>query len=439
MQLSSLGLEPGTLALRDALANGTLSAVALARACLARIEAREPEVRAWAWLDAAQVLSEAERLDAARQAGGPIGPLHGLPVGLKDIIDTAAIPTENGCPLDAGRVPEADAEVVRRLKQAGALIMGKTVTTELAFLHPSKTRNPHNTGHTPGGSSAGSAAAVADGMIPLALGTQTGGSVIRPASFCGVTGFKPSFGAIPREGVCMQSHSLDTLGVFAADPEGAALIADVLMGVGGAVSAAAQAPPVRPRFGVIQPPGWARADPAMTEAFTRFCDGLGAQAVAVDLPEMVEDAARHRATINGAEMAHYYARYMALDPARLGPETRDGIETGQAVTTADYVAALAYREALAPALAPLFAHVDAVLSPAALGPAPAGLGSTGDAIFNGIWTLAGTPAITLPLFKAPSGMPMGLQVIGPVGGDAALAALATWLWRRGTTSPHGPL
>ena len=261
-------LALGAVALRERLASGALDALALVEACIARIEAREPDVGAWACFDPEFARHQARAMDGLRRSGRPIGALHGLPIALKDIIDTARMPTENGCKLDAGRVPSKDAWIVQRLKSAGAIILGKTVTTELAFMHPGKTRNPHNLGHTPGGSSSGSAAAVADGMVPLAIGTQTGGSVIRPASFCGVTGFKPTFGAIPRSGILMQSHSLDTVGVFAVDPMGAAMLADVLFGSDPADPAsapapfpglqrtAAEAPPLPPVFAFLRPPGW---------------------------------------------------------------------------------------------------------------------------------------------------------------------------------------
>ena len=210
----------GAVELRDRIARGALKAVDLAEALIARIAETEPELRAWAWHDPAFVRAQAEALDDQRGTGRPIGPLHGVPVGMKDIIDTARIPTENGTPLDAGRVPGRDAAVVERLRAAGALILGKTVTTELAFMEPPRTRNPAAPGRTPGGSSSGSAAAVAAGQVPLAVGTQTGGSVIRPAAFCGVVGFKPSFGAISRAGILAQSPSLDTVGVFAGSVRG---------------------------------------------------------------------------------------------------------------------------------------------------------------------------------------------------------------------------
>ena len=220
----------GALDLRDRIAAGATKAVEAVEACLARIEATEPEVQAWAWLEGAHALEQARALDARKGTGRALGPLHGVPVGIKDIIDTARIPTGNGTPIDAGRVPTRDAAIVARLRAAGAVIMGKTVSTELAYMHPGKTRNPHDPARTPGGSSSGSAAAVAAGMVPLAVGTQTGGSVIRPAAFCGTVGFKPTFGAIGRTGVLTQSPSLDTIGVFARDSADAALIADALFG-----------------------------------------------------------------------------------------------------------------------------------------------------------------------------------------------------------------
>lgn len=433
-------MQLGAVELRDRMATGALRAVDLAESCIARIEAREDEVRAWAWFDADYVREQAKALDAYRTSGRAIGPLHGLPVALKDIIDTRRIPTENGCALDAGRVPAADAFVVERLRQAGAIIMGKTVTTELAFLHPGKTRNPHNTAHTPGGSSSGSAAAVADGMVPLAIGTQTGGSVIRPASYCGVTGFKPSFGAIPRRGILMQSPTLDTVGVFASDPQGAALLADVLFGHDAADAAttlappprlletARAAPPLRPVFAFVRPPGWDDADPELHAAFAELVEALGDQVFEVDLPRAFNEAADQRKRINYAEMSRYYYRYWRDGADSLGAETRAALEDGNAIPARDYLAALDWRPVLAAGLDEIFGRCDAILCPAGTGPAPEGLGFTGDAIFNGLWTLCGTPAVTLPLLTAGNGLPMGVQLVGPRGDDARLLRTATWLF-----------
>ncbi|SFB72813.1 amidase [Tropicimonas isoalkanivorans] len=431
----------GTVALRDRLASGALKAAELAEICLGRIEEREADVGAWAWLDAEYVRAQAKHLDAHRASGRPIGPLHGLPVGIKDIIDTARIPTENGCRLDAGRVPLKDAYVVERLRQAGAIIMGKTVTTELAFMHPGGTRNPHNLAHTPGGSSSGSAAAVADGMVPLAVGTQSGGSVIRPASFCGIAGFKPTFGAIPRRGVLMQSQSLDTVGVFARDPEGAALIAEVLFGHDPADAATSlapsprlvettrAAPPLAPVFALVKPPGWEEADPQLHAAFAELAAALGEQVFEVSLPAVFAEAAPQRARINHAEMSRNYYRYGRDGADVLGARTRDAIETGNGISARDYLAALDWRNVLNAGLEEISRRCDAILCPAAPGPAPEGLGSTGDSIFNGLWTLCGTPAVTVPILTAENGLPMGVQLVAARGEDARLLRTANWLFR----------
>ncbi len=432
-----LSLDP--CALRDRLASGALRAVELVEACIARIAAREPQVQAWAWFDAEFAREQARNLDAHRATGRAIGPLHGLPVGLKDIIDTARIPTENGTAIDAGRKPTRDAWIVDRLKAAGAVIMGKTVSTELAFLHPSKTRNPHDPEHTPGGSSAGSAAAVAAGMVPLAIGTQTGGSVIRPASFCGVTGFKPSFGAIPRTGVLLQSHSLDTLGVFARTPQGAGLLADALFGHDPADAAtsptppprlldtALSRPPLKPVLAFLRLPGWSEADPQLHAAFDELRAALGEQVFETDLPNAFEDAAALRARINLAEMAKYYHAYRRDGFDRLGPETQDALREGETVLARDYLAALDWKAVFNAGLEEILQRCDALLCPAAPGPAPKGLGSTGDSIFNGLFTLTGMPAVSVPAFLSQEGLPMGVQLVGRRGDDARLLRTARWL------------
>lgn len=429
----------GAVELRDRIAAGALSAVELVEDCIARIGAREAAVQAWAWFDSDHARDQARRLDAYRRTGRALGPLHGLPVALKDIIDTARIPTENGTVLDRGRVPGRDAYVVERLRGAGAIVMGKTVTTELAFLHPGNTRNPHDPERTPGGSSSGSAAAVADGMVPLAIGTQTGGSVIRPASYCGVTGFKPTFGAIPRRGILAQSPSLDTVGVFAADPLGAALVADVLFGHDEADPAtspapaprlldiARQAPPLKPVFAFVRPPGWTSAEPDLVGAFDELVAALGDQVFEVPLPSAFDEAADQRRRINYAEMARHYFRYGRDGADRLGPETLAALAEGNAIPARDYLAALDWRQVLTAGLSEILQRCDAILCPAATGPAPAGLGSTGDAIFNGLWTLCGTPAVTLPLLMAGNGLPMGVQLVGERHNDARLLRTANWL------------
>lgn len=433
-------LKGGSLALRDGLASGALRAEELLDACLKRIEAREEEIGAWAWIDADFAREQARQLDAYRLSGRPLGPLHGMPVGIKDIIDTARIPTENGCALDAGRVPTKDAALVEQLKRAGALILGKTVTTELAFMHPSRTRNPHDTGHTPGGSSSGSAAAVADQMVPLSIGTQTGGSVIRPASFCGVTGFKPTFGAIPRRGVLAQAPSLDTVGVFAADPLGAALLADSLFGHDAAdkatslapaprlVETATSKPPLPPVFAFLRMPAWDEAHEDVKAAFGELTEALGEQVFEVELPSIFAGAASQSQTIQLAELARCYHRYERDGADQLGAETLEALERGKAIPARDYLAALDWRDVLYSGLEEIFERCDAILCPAAPGPAPQGLSSTGSPVFNSLYTMVGTPAVTVPLLTSSGGLPIGVQLIGPRGGDGRLLRTAQWLY-----------
>jgi Asp-tRNA(Asn)/Glu-tRNA(Gln) amidotransferase A subunit family amidase len=272
---------------RDRLGRGAASAVEMAAACLRRVADRDPAIQAWAFLDEGHVLAQAEAVDAYRLTGRPIGSLHGLPVGIKDIIDTRDLPTENGNELDRGRQPTEDAWLVTRLRSAGAVILGKTVATECAYLAPAKTRNPHDPNRTPGGSSSGSAAAVASGMVPLAVGTQTGGSVIRPASFCGVVGFKPTFGLIPRTGVLRTSQHLDTVGTFGRTVEDAALIADAIAGQDAAdrdtypaapprlLDIALSEPPVAPQLAFVRTPAWSAIELDCAEGFSELADALG--------------------------------------------------------------------------------------------------------------------------------------------------------------------
>ncbi|QCO57094.1 amidase (plasmid) [Pseudorhodobacter turbinis] len=421
------------LALRDALAKGETSVADTAEGYLTRITAVEPDIGAFAWYDADHIRRQAEAMDNMRQAGRPIGPLHGVPVALKDVIDTARIPTENGTPLDAGRVPRIDADLVKRLKSAGALIMGKTVSTELAFMQPSTTRNPHDPNRTPGGSSSGSAAAVSAGMVPLAVGTQTGGSVIRPASFCGTTGFKPTFGAISTQGALVQSPSLDTMGVFARTPREAALICDVLFapeqngvpvpppGLLRTVMAGAPLPPI---FACLQMPGSERADPQTLAAIAELGAALGEQAFDITLPDLFAKAEAERRRINLAEMARCYHAYATR--GGLSEAITEAIAEGNTILARDYIAALDWPKLLNAMLDEVFQRCDAILCPAALGPAP-GRETTGDPRFNGIWTLCGTPAVTIPILEV-DGMPLGVQLIGPRGGDARLLRTAQWLY-----------
>jgi Asp-tRNA(Asn)/Glu-tRNA(Gln) amidotransferase A subunit family amidase len=416
-----------------------VTAAELTRACLARIEAREAEVQAWAFLDPEHALRQAHAADEWRKGGRPLGPLHGMPIGVKDIIDTADMPTENGTVLHAGRRPRADATLVSLLRAAGAVILGKTVTTELAVYSPNKTRNPHRPEHTPGGSSSGSAAAVADGMVPLAIGTQTNGSVIRPASFCGVYGFKPSHGLIPRTGVLTQSPPLDTVGVMAADLEGLALLAEPLMAFD-AKDRASQPhapprllevlqapPPVPPLLAFVRSPVWDQAAEDTRAGFAELVDVLGERVEEVALPASFDDAIELHRTIMEADLAKNFAREYERGRDQLSARLCEMIEAGQRVLAVDYNRALERAVALTAALDELFTRYDAILTPAAPGEAPHGLGSTGSPVFCTIWTLCGVPAVTLPLLTGASGMPIGVQLVGAKGDDARLLRTARWL------------
>ncbi|WP_322895868.1 MULTISPECIES: amidase [unclassified Yoonia] len=426
--------------LRDRMASGILRPTDVAAAFVSQVKAREDEVQAFAAFDEGHVMAQAEHLDTMRKAGLPTGPLFGMPVALKDVIDTKGIPTENGTSIDAGRVPNADATVVRKLKAAGAVIMGKTVTTELAFLHPGKTRNPVNPAHTPGGSSQGSAAAVGAGMVPLAIGTQTGGSVIRPAAYCGTVGYKPSFGAISRAGVLMQSPTLDTMGVFAMSVEGVAMLGDALFGDDPAdpattpsappalLATALSDVPVRPALAIVsQMPGNVPACEDMMLAMEELAGILGDESFPLILPPMFDDAAEIRERINFAEMAKCYYAYERRARAQLSEVTLEAIDKGKVILARDYLAALDWPKLLNTALDEIFERCDAIICPATPAAAPAGLHATGNAIYNGLWTLCGVPAVTLPVFEDSNGMPMGLQLVGRRGNDARLLRTARWL------------
>ena len=407
-------------------------ASAVTEACLARIDAIEDAVQAWTFLDPDHVRRQASAITA--------GTLAGVPVGIKDIFATSDMPTENGSHLHAGRRPEADAAVVERLRAAGAVIMGKTVTTEFATFEPGKTRNPHDPTRTPGGSSSGSAAAVAAGMVPIALGSQTNGSVIRPASYCGVYGFKPSFGLISRHGMTLQSPSCDQVGVFARSLEDTALAADVL--IGHDPSDPATRPMARsdlrdglargrqtpPRLALIETPVWGEAEPATQAAFRTLAEKLGIETLA--LSDSFDEAVEAHRKITWAELAHHLDPEYRAGPGGLSDRLRGMIEAGQAVSAPDYLAARAAMRALQEQIASVFADYDAIVTPGATGEAAEGHGSTGSPIFCTIWTLLGTPALSLPLLTGPAGMPLGVQLVGRRGSDGALLATAAWLEAR---------
>ena len=419
---------------------GLLSSEELVQSCLARCRVVDAQIEAWAFLDEDFALSQARAADAWKREGRPIGALHGIPVGIKDIIDTADYPTECGTVVHKGRTPLRDAALVSMLRQAGAVIMGKTVTSELATYTPGKTRNPHNPDHTPGGSSSGSAAAVAAGMVPLSVGTQTNGSVIRPAAYCGVYGFKPTYGLIPRHGILKQSPALDQVGVFARTIDDIALVCEQIAGFHEADPAtrpraripfcavAAEEPPITPMIGFVKGPAWDRATDETKQACAELVEHLGERIEEVELiSTSVETLEWHR-TIMEAEIAANYVYEWEKGRRRLSKSLRGQIERGRKITAFDYQQALARIPLLVESLAELFySRYDALLTPSAAGTAPAGLDSTGDPAFCTLWTLCGMPALNLPLMKGANGLPLGVQLVGPRDGDARLLRTARWI------------
>jgi Asp-tRNA(Asn)/Glu-tRNA(Gln) amidotransferase A subunit family amidase len=424
-----------------AIREGGVSSQQLVDACLARIDAAEPAVQAWQYLDPAHARAQARARDLDRMEGRAIGPLHGVPVGIKDIIDTADMPTEDGTVLHAGRTPDRDATVVAMLRAAGAVIMGKTVTTELATYAPGKTRNPHHPEHTPGGSSSGSAAAVAAGMVPLALGSQTNGSVIRPAAFCGVFGFKPTHGLIPRHGILKLSPALDQVGVFARTLDDVALLAEQLTGHDERdaatrpraripfVRTAAEEPPLPPRLAFVKTPVWDRVEADTPEAFAELVATLDDQCEEHVLPESLRAAWDWHRTIMEAEMAANLELEWERGRDRLSESLRNQLARGREVRALDYQKALARIPALNHGFDELFARYDAVLTPATPGTAPK-FDSTGDPAFCTLWSLCGMPALSLPLMTGANGLPLGVQLVGPRDGDARLLRTARWLAAR---------
>ncbi|HVB17851.1 MAG TPA: amidase, partial [Stellaceae bacterium] len=353
----------------------------------------------------------------------PSGPLHGVPIAVKDLLDTADMPTGYGSVIYEGHRPAADAACVALARAAGAVVVGKTVTTEFACFTPGKTANPHNPAHTPGGSSSGSAAAVADFMVPLAFGTQTAGSIIRPASFCGVVGYKPSFGLIARAGAKMLADSLDTVGMMARDVADAAFFAGVLSGRRALRELAMPAAP--PRFGLYRTPMWDEAEPSAIAAFERARTALenaGAWVAEIAVPPEHRGLTAAQDLVMGFELVRSLAYERIMHSAELSPRLGQMLDAGMAVGADAYDAAKAETAAARARLDAFFGPCDAMLVPAAPGEAPQGLGYTGNPVFNRMWTLLGVPCVTLPALWGESGLPTGIQLVGRIGDDARLMA-----------------
>ena len=404
------------------IAAGELNSEALVAACLERIAAREPAVQAWAFLDPKLALTQARALDREP----PRGPLHGVPVGIKDVIDTADMPAEYGSPIYRDNRPKSDAACVALLRRAGCVILGKTVTTEFANNHPAKTRNPHNAAHTPGGSSSGSAAAVADFMVPLALGTQTGGSTIRPAAYCGATGCKPSFNSINRAGLKFVAESLDTIGLFGRGVEDIALALNVLSG---RALPDFKSTSRAPRIGFFRTPRWHEADAAAQAASEGAAARLaraGAKVSDFEAPQGYARLYDEHGAIMGYETARALAWEYQHHAALLSESLRPRIEEGWALSREAYDAARQLARDVRRGFAERMRDFDFLVTPGTTGEAPATLATTGSSLFNRVWTLLGVPCVTLPFGVGPKGLPLGVQLVGAFDSDTDLLAWSHW-------------
>ncbi|MEK9671076.1 MAG: amidase [Rhodospirillaceae bacterium] len=438
MSLTELGLIEAAAKIRD----GEIRSEELVTACLDHIDGIEGQVKAWVFLDRDYALAQAKAADEQWARQESLGPLHGVPVGIKDIIDVDGLPSGRGTPLSAENMPKRDAALVSLLRQAGAVIMGKTVTTELAVYHPGKTRNPHNVDHTPGGSSMGSAASVASFMVPGAVGTQTNGSVIRPASYCGIVGFKPSHGLIPRPGVLDLSRTLDTMGAMGRSVDDAAILTECMIGWDDEdpdtrirarprlLDAAREEPPVAPDFVFMKTAAWEKVEDECRDAFAELADFLGDRCDADELPDFFAAAWDYHRTIMCADMARGLADYYENGRDQLSSVIVGMIEEGQKSLATDYLKAHEWRQTMIQGMDSVFEEYDAILTPAATGTAPRGLDATGDPVCSTLWTYLGLPCITLPLMQGENGLPIGVQLVGAPGRDGRLLRTANWLARQ---------
>lgn len=418
---------------------GWLSSTELVTACLKRIDETEGQLKAWAHLDRDYALAQADELDKRRQAGKPTGPLYGIPVGLKDIVDTKDLPTECGSPIFRDRKPKEDARIVEKLRDAGAIILGKTVSTELAFMHPAETRNPHNTEHTPGGSSSGSAAAVAAYNVPLAIGTQTNGSVIRPAAFCGTYGFKPTRGLISRSGILQTSRSLDQVGVFARSIDDVALLSEVIGGYDQRdelsypyprpemQAGAAAKVPADPELVWFDLPFNDRLTDDAREGLETILEELGGRVTRMESPKAFEMLVEAQRIIHEFEFCMHLTTAVAENWDNVSETLKPIIERGRGITETQYQNALSSMAKAGDFFEEFYKDYDAIVAPSAAGEAPQFDNGTGDPVFCTIWTLCGLPSVSIPLLVGNKGLPIGLQLIGGLEEDDRLLRTANWM------------
>ena len=418
--------ELGAKRVADLIASKKASAEDVVKACISRIEAREVDVGAFQYFDADYALEQARALDSS-----PVkGPLHGVPLGIKDIIDTRDMPTGNGSKVYPDRQPISDASCVAICREAGAVILGKTVTTEFAYFFPGKTKNPHNLDHTTGGSSMGSAAGTADHMFPIGFGSQTAASVTRPAAYCGTIGYKATTGDFDLQGICGLAVSYDTLGFLCRELEDISLMREVLIGDAPKPPRAGNAPP---RVGFVRTPWWDQADAATHRALESAAEklaGEGAEIMEPDLPAGFEDLVDTQKLVMSFDAARARAYEYAFHPDKLSPQFTALMEDGRGVSYADYRAAQARSVDCRRQQADLMAGLDVLLAPSAPGEAPEGHAATGDPLFSRMWTLLYVPSVTLPVATGDSGLPIGVQVVGKAHADGALISDAQWIYDR---------
>lgn len=424
----------------EAIREGRLSSLDLVQACLEQIG--DDPIKAWVHLDPELAEVQAREMDRIRKAGKATGALHGVPVAIKDIVDTRFLPTERGSPIFKGRKPAADATIVNRLREAGAVIMGKTKTTEMAFVHPTDTLNPHDLSRSPGGSSSGSAAAVAANHVPLAIGSQTGGSIIRPASYCGIYGFKPSRGVIPRTGVFQTSETLDHLGTFARTLDDLALLTNVISAYDPRDPASFARPrpdvlagaraeaPVEPDIAFFDFPFHNLLDADAREGIDAVVDALGPQVTRVEVADSLTGLVGVHITIHEYEFCRHMADTIDNHFDQLSDSLKPVVERGRAISKDQYEDAMAVRQSAFEFCENHFNDFDAILAPSASGEAPLiSSGGTGDPIFCRIWSLLGLPSLTVPLLVGENDLPIGAQLIGGVEEDDRLFRTTAWVQR----------
>ena len=416
---------------------GTLSSEEYTKAFLRQIELREDQVGAWIFLDPKLALEQAREADKKWKNKSP-GKLNGLPIGIKDIIDTKDMPTENGSHLCKNRQPSKDAHLVKLLRDEGAVILGKCVTTEFALSGPGKTKNPKDLECTPGGSSSGSAAAVSDYMVPLAIGSQTGGSVLRPGSFTGILGFKPTYGTISRTGMSPISQRLDHPGIYANCVEDIDLVASVILSYDH--NDLDMIPNYQYKktvnlnnsikFGFVRGPVWDYGDEDMQHGIEEFVKNTSLDVEELNLGKDFIDAAKSHEIIMNGSIAKSLIRYYQADKSKLHPFTVNRIEAGIPVSASDYISAIEKAKKMEQILRQLFRKYDAIITPAAPGQAPRDLMNTGNAIFNGYWTMMGVPAITLPFLKGKDNLPIGIQFIADWSEDLKLLEMCKYILKK---------